>query len=128
MSDRSPGAKQDAGAIGPGSTKMTRAAAPNDLGETVNVPVRVQRRRTKGWRMPKGTVFVGHGSRFGNPYIVVDSREEAVAAFRDHLERTPELVERVKTDLRGKNLACWCPPGTACHADVLLEIANSEGT
>lgn len=27
-------------------------------------------------------------------------------------------------ELRGRNLACWCPPGCACHADVLLELAN----
>jgi hypothetical protein len=26
--------------------------------------------------------------------------------------------------LRGKNLACWCKPGTPCHADVLLRLAN----
>lgn len=30
--------------------------------------------------------------------------------------------------LRGKNLACWCPIGEPCHADVLLEIANQEPT
>lgn len=29
------------------------------------------------------------------------------------------------TGLRGKNLACWCKPGEPCHADVLLELANS---
>lgn len=28
-------------------------------------------------------------------------------------------------DLHGKALACWCKPGCACHADVLLEIANA---
>jgi hypothetical protein len=32
----------------------------------------------------------------------------------------PEVFE----PLRGRNLACWCKPGTSCHADVLLEIAN----
>lgn len=26
--------------------------------------------------------------------------------------------------LRGFNLACFCPLGSPCHADVLLEIAN----
>lgn len=30
--------------------------------------------------------------------------------------------------LRGKNLACWCKPSCACHADVLLDLANSEPT
>jgi len=28
------------------------------------------------------------------------------------------------TDLRGKDLCCWCPLDQPCHADVLLEIAN----
>lgn len=32
--------------------------------------------------------------------------------------------DEVRAALRGKNLACWCKPGTPCHADVLLEIAN----
>jgi hypothetical protein len=27
-------------------------------------------------------------------------------------------------ELRGKDLACWCPLDQPCHADVLLEIAN----
>ncbi|UXU75524.1 MULTISPECIES: DUF4326 domain-containing protein [unclassified Paracoccus (in: a-proteobacteria)] len=26
--------------------------------------------------------------------------------------------------LRGRPLACWCPPGCPCHADVLLDLAN----
>lgn len=29
-------------------------------------------------------------------------------------------------DLRGKNLACCCKPGCACHADVLLEMAGAQ--
>lgn len=33
------------------------------------------------------------------------------------------ILSRMET-LRGKSLACWCKPGTPCHADVLLELAN----
>ena len=33
--------------------------------------------------------------------------------------------EDIRLLLRGKNLACWCKPGQPCHADVLLELANS---
>lgn len=29
-------------------------------------------------------------------------------------------------DLRGRDLACWCPLDRACHADVLLKLANAE--
>lgn len=27
--------------------------------------------------------------------------------------------------LRGHDLACWCPLDQPCHADVLLELANA---
>lgn len=37
-------------------------------------PVRVQRRRSKGWRMPEGAVYVGRGSRWGNPYRVGETQ------------------------------------------------------
>ena len=31
-------------------------------------------------------------------------------------------------ELRGKNLACWCPLDQPCHADVLLDLANRQAT
>ena len=34
-------------------------------------------------------------------------------------------VEAARSELRGKNLACWCSLDQPCHADILLEIANS---
>jgi len=37
------------------------------------VNVRIQRRRTKGWRMPEGAVYVGRPSRWGNPYRTFSS-------------------------------------------------------
>lgn len=39
------------------------------------------------------------------------------------LPATPTLDE-IRRELRGKNLACWCPLDAPCHADVLLELAN----
>ena len=39
-------------------------------------PVRIQRRRLKGWRAPDGAVYVGRGTRWGNPFTVV-SRYQA---------------------------------------------------
>jgi len=32
--------------------------------------------------------------------------------------------DEIRAELRGKDLACWCPLDAPCHADVLLEIAN----
>jgi len=34
------------------------------------MPKRIQRKRTKGWRMPDGAVYVGRGTRWGNPFVV----------------------------------------------------------
>jgi hypothetical protein len=33
-------------------------------------PQRIQRKRTKGWRMPEGAVFVGRPTKWGNPFRV----------------------------------------------------------
>lgn len=30
----------------------------------------------------------------------------------------------VHAELAGRDLACWCPLDSPCHADVLLELAN----
>lgn len=95
-------------------------------------PTRIQRRRTKGWKMPEGAVYVGRPTKFSNPYSVKvwGSRARAVGEFRALMSRWPEFVE-MTAELRGKTLACWCPledrdgNRVPCHADVLLEIANS---
>lgn len=34
------------------------------------MPTRIQRRRTKGWRMPEGAVYVGRPTKWGNPFVV----------------------------------------------------------
>lgn len=36
----------------------------------------------------------------------------------------PPSRAEIRAELGGHNLACWCRPGTPCHADVLLEVAN----
>jgi len=51
-----------------------------------------------------------------------------VGYFRLSLERWLEEQGQPARDeineLRGKDLACWCPLDQPCHADVLLDIAN----
>ncbi len=93
-------------------------------------PTRVQLSRRKGWRMPPNTVKVDRTTAFGNPYQAGadgdGSRAYLVGLFREHVARSPGLRERVRRELRGKHLACWCPLDGPCHADVLLEVANSE--
>lgn len=104
---------------------------------------RIQLRRTKGWRLPAGAISVARPGPFGNPFrfsAAIEAgytREGAVAAFEDWLAGNPwacpsddtyDLRRKVilsrLNDLRGKDLACWCPLDQPCHADVLLRLAN----
>jgi hypothetical protein len=54
----------------------------------------------------------------------VPTREEAVRRFRDE-HMTPGRREQAKRELKGKDIACYCKLDEPCHADVLIEIANS---
>lgn len=42
--------------------------------------IRVQRRRTRGWRMREGTVYVGRLSRWGSPWRIGDPTPEQLRA------------------------------------------------
>jgi hypothetical protein len=97
--------------------------------------------------MPPNTVKVDRSTRWGNPFTpdgywdagFTGSHEVAtkhcVEAFRAWLTGQPHwayasafLIKHPVPDLSplaGKNLACWCKTGACCHADVLLELANT---
>lgn len=94
---------------------------------------RIQRKRTKGWKMPKHTRCVTRPGVFGNPF-------KTAAEFRVWLVRLLDggpkpamdtneakhmgvIANRID-ELRGLNLACYCGLDKECHADVLMEFAN----
>ncbi|WP_327047272.1 DUF4326 domain-containing protein [Microbispora sp. NBC_01189] len=103
--------------------------------------VKVEGDRFHG-RVPEGAVYVGRAapglrrSPFANPHTVgkfcrecggqVHDQAAAVEAYRRHLRKRPELVERARAELAGRNLACWCRPGEPCHVDVLLAVVPGE--
>ena len=83
------------------------------------------------------------GQHFGNPFsdkpdsraaVILPTREEAVAAFRDWLlghawqdvepDRRRWILDHLH-ELKGKRLGCWCAP-LLCHGEVLLELAEKE--
>lgn len=91
------------------------------------------------WYGPEGTVVPF--------YVRYATAAEIVWMFRRTLlDPTPSMrmaypsgsgrfakvtVEEIRAELAGKNLACWCPlvdtdgNPVPCHADVLLELANT---
>jgi len=88
--------------------------------------------------MPEGAVYVGRPTKWGNPWRHSqwkhDLRRRAVHLFERWLNGSnrPEDIEERRLaimkgigELRGKDLACWCPLDEPCHADVLLELANN---
>jgi hypothetical protein len=92
-------------------------------------PKRIQRKRTRGWRMPEGAVYVGRPTAWGNPFRVqmpiIDSLDSVLRRFRQYaLNRLSNGEDEWLEPLRGKDLACWCKEGEPCHADILLELAN----
>lgn len=91
------------------------------------MPQRIQCKRTKGSKLPPNTVFVGSGAKWRNPYPLYYGWRWAANSFaRLSKDWTPEQVQEVRDELRGKNLACHCPLEEPCHADILLEIANDK--
>jgi len=110
----------------------------------MRLPIRIQRRRARGWRMPAHTKYVGRGSLYGNPYrvarsareleeggeLVVASADEAVARYREWIEQTREgrfVASCAARNLWGLDL-CGC--GNAdrrCVGVVLGEPAPRGG-
>ena len=45
------------------------------------LPERIRRRRTHGWRMPEGAIYVGRPTRWGNPFIAHDGTPSFRAVF-----------------------------------------------
>ena len=81
--------------------------------------------------MPPNTASVSRPGRWGNPYRVTAERGpvEAVRLYCEWLLYTPAgrlTLETARVELRGKDLACWCPLDYPCHADVLLHEANRD--
>jgi hypothetical protein len=84
-------------------------------------------------------------SRWGNPFTIEETAgryhldAEAAQAkavelcgqwLRGKIDTTlspgaPPSRADMRAELAGHNLACWCRPGTPCHTEVLIELANS---
>ncbi|ATW58365.1 hypothetical protein CNR37_00158 [Pseudomonas phage ventosus] len=77
-------------------------------------------------------VYIGRGSRWGNPYshkegtralYRVSTRHQAVAEYKRYLWSKISdgyITREMLIALDGKRLACYCSP-QACHGDVLVK-------
>lgn len=110
---------------------------------------RIQRKRTKGWKMTENTKYVGRPTKWGNPFRVEYlGAEEAVKRYKECILNNAmcyyyldEIEASIQFDrfkwmgenleqLRGLDLACFCSlvnkkeEYTPCHADVLIELCQ----
>jgi hypothetical protein len=121
------------------------------------MPIRVQRKQAKGYKMPINTKSVTRPHKFGNPYKIgmnnvwdIKDREtgkslkdiliakngenkyhtveDTLLAFCEKIKASAAMQRVIKRELFGKNLACFCPISSPCHADILLEVANKSFT
>lgn len=134
-------------------------------------PIRIQRRRTAGYKLPPNCISVTRPGKWGNPFKSIDGQvyvaepstgkrrtawkmicpgdtERAIDLFtyivtgkfqpgqedfgiedRDYdilIEHFLRFRSQDWSEIRGKNLACWCCLECACHADILLKYANDK--
>lgn len=78
---------------------------------------------------PSGAVFIGHGSRWQNPFE--DYGEDALEAFRDWFYGDSYSAQRFRDAVRKKlahrMLACDCGDCEHCHAEVIVQYLSRYG-
>jgi hypothetical protein len=105
---------------------------------------RAQRKRTKGWRKPPNSRYVGRGTKWGNPHRVtrrgrwyyVDGDDpfsyyenegyavmRSIQMYAEHARKMLRLDRHWLDELFNYDfLLCWCELNDLCHADVLIEM------
>lgn len=75
--------------------------------------------------IPAGAVSIMRPGPWGNPYTIGrdGSRDVVCGLFELYAETMPGFKDRIRRELRGKDLVCCCAP-LRCHGETLLRIAN----
>lgn len=101
-------------------------------------PTRIQRQRSKGWRMPENTVYVGRGSKWGNPYAVGKAAPEQVVAVvrKGRLHLLPGEPTRVRDRADAVGRFSWLVfepmlnrpdhPAYPTRAEIKAELAGKN--
>lgn len=106
-------------------------------------PKRIQRKRTRGWKNPTNTIYVGRPTKWGNPFKIYRGKNDLYSVMVGETLIAGSISKNLAvnlavalykkqiidfkmnlSELRGKNLSCFCSLNQPCHADVLLKFAN----
>ena len=107
-----------------------RRGGLGDYMTSVKVSKLIKRERSRGWRMPPNTVYIGRPTKWENPYPVTGdfSAAQSVKRYRGYALLSIRYGGLDLSELKGKDLACWCrdwtpgEPPIDCHGVVLLEL------
>jgi hypothetical protein len=117
----------------------------------MTMPLRIQRSRRRGARLPPGAMLCTRPLRFGNPFRIgklpcpatlalwgwkLKRPEQLIARDAAHAARLffaalvldPKGTAEVRAKLAGRNCACWCGLDEPCHVDILIAVANAPET
>lgn len=74
--------------------------------------------------VPAGAVYIGRGTRFGNPFRIGEAGDRAtvIAKHEAWLKTQDDIHERLDA-LRGRDLVCFCAP-LGCHGDLYLKLSR----
>jgi len=88
----------------------------------------------KEWDALPNTVYIGrrvqyiswtYHSKWANKYSVKQyGLQECLRLYEEYIRTTPGLMDAL-TDLRGKEMGCWCEKGK-CHGDILMKLLNEH--
>lgn len=112
---------------------------------------RVQRKRTKGFRLPPKTKCINRGTDWGNPFkvikkgdgwlalyyhsdnvgVFVPKKEYAIRLsinwYRKYLLTQIERGTLSLSDFDGyDHIACFCPVDQPCHGDVIINLLKNK--
>lgn len=100
-------------------------------------PKRIQKKNffDYSWKSNPDAIYVGRPSKWGNPYKIGEvglvragqpaTREEVLYAYEKWVQmKIHEEDSHFLDPLKGKDLVCFCALDQACHADILLKLAN----
>jgi len=91
--------------------------------------LRAQRKRTKGWRKPDNSIYIGYGTKYGNPFKwkeLSGGKVEAVELYKLWFAEVIANGSFNVDELHGKVLLCFCSLNEQCHGDVICDYLNNK--
>ncbi|CAF0867800.1 unnamed protein product [Adineta ricciae] len=113
--------------ISPAEARNSSSVSTDQVASTTPQTTNKHRTQVVHCKKSKYDVYIGRPSDWGNPFVIGKDgdRDDVIRKYRNWIMRQADLLARIKPELQGKRIACWCKP-EACHGDVLAELADVD--